>query len=92
MPNFVNAENGLDGFLIRAHCPPMDRRTFLTTSASAAAGLATGALDGAPAPIDPARGTKVGTSMSFDVSQADSKTKAFLGASRYQVAINRKAG
>jgi len=41
--------------------------------------------------IEPAKGTKLGASMSFDVSQVDAKSAAFLGGSRYQVVVNRKA-
>jgi hypothetical protein len=39
--------------------------------------------------VDPAKGTKPGTALSFDVSQVDSRNGAFLGASRYEVVINR---
>src|SRR5262249_10254505 len=42
----------LDGRVHRAHCPPMNRRTFLTTSATAAAGIAAGALDPVRAPMN----------------------------------------
>jgi len=41
--------------------------------------------------VDPAKGARVGTNLAFDVSQLDSRTGAFLGGSRYQVSINRKA-
>jgi hypothetical protein len=41
--------------------------------------------------IDPAKGTKLGASMSFDVANVDSKTGAFLGGSSYRVVVNRKA-
>jgi hypothetical protein len=41
--------------------------------------------------IDPAKGTKLGARMAFDVTNVDSKTGAVLGGSRYLVVVNRKA-
>ena len=42
--------------------------------------------------VDLPRGTKIGSSFSFDVTAQDSKTGAPLGGSRYITVVNRSAG